>query len=202
MPPDLSSDSEVLDSTETPQQETPRTCTRQIPCCKQTCLGCLSPTDSNHIRNLTTLLNTTNSTATIATLPAPPIDHWLSKITNGIQEAILREDIEELKLFNNLYAHKFMSEPEVLKFDCSDFLTARTNALKIINSSSPVPNSNSPSPSPAPTFQTRRGQRDSTMPADLTSSDSEVLDSLETPFTFIQYIEQKFKSHLSNTTSG
>ena len=60
MPADLtSSDSEVLNSPETPQQETPRTCTRQNPCTKPTCYTCASPSDSNHIRNLTTALNTT-----------------------------------------------------------------------------------------------------------------------------------------------
>ena len=154
MPTDLtSSDSEVLHSTETPQQEPPRTCTRQIPCCKQTCFGYSSPTDGNHIGNLTTTLNMTASTATIAIKPAPPIDHWISEITSGIQDAILREDFADLKLLDDLYAQKFLSKPDVLKFNRSDLFTARTHALKIINSSSPVPNSNSPSPTPTPAAQ-------------------------------------------------
>ena len=59
-------------------------CTMQNPCAKQTCFTCLSPTDSNHIRNLTTALNTTALHATIATQPAPPADHWISELTRVI----------------------------------------------------------------------------------------------------------------------
>ena len=59
----------------------------------------------------------------------------------------------ELKLLTNLYVQKFLSKPDVLKFDCSDLLTARNHALKIISSSSPVPNSNSPSPTPTQAAQ-------------------------------------------------
>ena len=99
---------------------------------------------------LTTALNTTISKATIATLPAPHIDHLISDLTREVQYAILPDDFPELKLLNNLYAQKFKSEPEALKFDPSDLFTARTCAHKIINSSSPVPNSYSPSPPPTP----------------------------------------------------
>ena len=130
MPTNLSSsDSEVSenfsDSPEFPIHENLRTCTRQTPCSKQscltstftadsnsilctmqnpcfkqTCLVCSSPTDSNHIWNLTTALNTTTSKATIATKPAPPIDHWIYNFTGGIQDTILRNDLPKLKFFN------------------------------------------------------------------------------------------------------
>ena len=230
MPANLTySDSEVLNSTESPQQETPRTCTRQTPCTKPTCYTCSSPSDGNHVRNLTTVLNTTTSTASVHPRPAPPtyhwiskltrslqdailtndvrdlkhlyafydrrmisepdilkfdqsqllttldhtqkiidssippsstptqlpnppppIDHWISELTSEIQDPILHDDFMDLKLLTNLYAQKFLSEPDAQKFDCSDLRTARNRALKIINSSSPVPNSNSPSSPPTP----------------------------------------------------
>ena len=120
----------------------------QNPCPKQTCLVCLSPTNGNHIQNLTTALNTTTSKATIATRPAPPIDHWISDLTYAIQDAILRDDWRVLKLLDNIFAQKYVSEPDLLKFDNSDLFTARARASKIINSSSPVLNSYSPSPAP------------------------------------------------------
>ena len=150
MPADLSLDLEVIDSMETPQLETPRTCTRQTPCCKQTCLKCSLPTDGNHIQNLTVPLHPTASTATIANKPAPPIAHWISKLSSEIQDAILQDDFIDLKLLTDLYAQKFLSKPDALKFDHSDLCTAWNNALKIINSSSPVPNFNSPSSPPTP----------------------------------------------------
>ena len=130
-------------SSETPQQETPRTCTRQTPCCKQTCLGCSLPSDGKHIWNLTSALNTSTTTTTITTKPAPPINHWISDITNGLQEAILSEDLELLKSYNSLFTQKLMSEPDALQFDHSDLRVARNHALEIINSFPPVPNSNS-----------------------------------------------------------
>ena len=116
MPINLSpSDSEFTkncsDFPEYPIHKNLRTCTRQTPCGKQSCLTCSfpadsnsipctkqnpctkqtcsSPTDSNFIRNLTNALNTTTSKATIATKPAPPIDHWISDLTSEIQDAIL-----------------------------------------------------------------------------------------------------------------
>ena len=60
------------------------------------------------------------TTTTITTKPAPPINHWISDITNGLQEAILSQDLELLKLYNALYAQKFLSEPDTLQFDHSD----------------------------------------------------------------------------------
>ena len=141
MPVDLNSpDSEVSVPSETPQQENPRTCTRQTPCCKQTCLGCSLPSDGNHVRNLTSALNTPTTTTSTTSKPAPPINHWISDITNGLQEATLSEDLELLKLFNALYAQKFLSEPDALQFYLSNLYIARKHALKIINSS---PHSNS-----------------------------------------------------------
>ena len=108
-----------------PVDSNPALCTSQNLCCKQTCFSCSSPTHSNHIRNLTTLLNTTTSTATIATKPAPPINHWISELTSETRDAILQYYFKDLKLLTTLYAQKFMSEPDVLKFDRSNLLTAR-----------------------------------------------------------------------------
>ena len=227
-----SSDSEVLDSTETPQQETHQTCTRKTPCTKPICYTCSSPSNGNHVQNLTTALNMITSTAIVNSHPAPPtnhwiseltrsfqdailiyhvrdlkhlnafydrcmvsdpdilkfdrsqllttlkhaqkiidssippsstptqvpnppppINHWISELTSENQDAILRDDFVNLKLFTDLYAQKFLSEPDVLEFHRSDLRTAQDHALKIINSSFPVPNSNSPSPTPTPAAQ-------------------------------------------------
>ena len=139
MPVDLNSpDSEVSVPSETPQQENPRTCTRQTPCCKQTCLGCSLPTDGSHVRNLTSALNTPTNAASITSKPALPINHWISDITNGLQEAALNEDLELVKIFNTLFAQQIMSDPAALQFDLSNFYTARKHALTIVNSSPPV----------------------------------------------------------------
>ena len=118
MPADLTSlDSEVLDSTETPQQETPRTCTRQTPCTKPTCYTCASPSDGNHVRNLTTALNTTTSTASVNPCPAPPTNHWISKLTQFLQEADLTNDVRDLNHLNAIYDRCMINEPDVLDFD-------------------------------------------------------------------------------------
>ena len=53
-----------------------------------------------------------------------------------------------MKLFDDIFAQKFVSEPDALKFDNSNLFIAQTLAFEIINSSSPVPNSYSPSPTP------------------------------------------------------
>ena len=135
MPVDLNSpDSEVSVPSETPQQENPRTCTRQTPCCKQTCLRCSLPTNGTHVRNLTSALNTTTTTASTTSKPAPPFNHWISDLTNGLQEAALNEDLELLKVFNALSAQKIMSDPDAMQFDLSNLYTARKHALKTINS--------------------------------------------------------------------
>ena len=173
MPTDLSSsDSEVTENCseipETPFHENLPTCTRQTPCSKQSCLTCWFQVhslqnpcamqtcfvslshDGIHISNLTIALNTTTSKATIATLPAPPIGHWIYDLTHEVQKAILRDDLPELKTLHDNYAQLVRSDPNTLKFNFSDLLTSRTQAHKIINSSSPVSNSYSTSPTPTP----------------------------------------------------
>ena len=196
MPADLSFlDSEVTENfsepPETPLNEILRTCTRQTPCgkqscltcsfpadsnsvpctmqnpwAKQTCFTCLSPTDSNNIQNLTTALNTTWHTS-IATQPAPPADHWISDLTLSFQNAFLLNNLDDLKLLNNLYAQKLLSEHVALKFDRSNLTTTRKHTKQIIKSRSPVPNSPSSSPPPTPSpvsslpgwkFQNARGR--------------------------------------------
>ena len=79
------------------------TCIRQTPCAKPTCFTCLSPSDGNHVRNLTTALNTTTSTATVNTRPAPPTNHWISKLTSSFQDAVLINNVRDLKHINAFY---------------------------------------------------------------------------------------------------
>ena len=152
MPADLtSSDSEVLDSTETPQKETPRTCTRQTPGAKPTCFTCLSPSNGNHVRNLTTALNRTTSTTTVNTCPAPPTNHWISELIRSFQDAILINDVRDLKHLNTFYDRCMVSEPDILKFDLSQLLTTLELAQKTIDSSiSPSSTSTQLSDTPPP----------------------------------------------------
>ena len=120
MPADLtSSDSEVLDSMETPEQETPRTCTGQTPCTKPTCYTCSSPSDGNHVRNLTTALNMTTSIASVNPCPAPPTNHWISELTRSFQDAILIDDVRDLNHLNSINDRHMINEPDSLKFDRS-----------------------------------------------------------------------------------
>ena len=133
MPANLTSlDSEVLNSKETPQQETPRTCTRQTPCAMPTCFTCSSPSDGNHVRNLTTALNMTTSTTTVNTSPALPTNNFLIK------------DVRDLKHLTTFYDYCMVREPDILKFDISQVLATLEFAQKIIDSSiSPRFHSNS-----------------------------------------------------------
>ena len=153
MPADLtSSDSEVLNSMETTQQETPQTSTRQTPCTKPTCYTCSSPSDSNHVRNLTTALNMTTSTTTVNTRLAPPTNHWISKFTLSFQDAILINNVRDLKHLNSFYDHCMINEPDILNFDQSQLFTTLEQAQQIIDSSispssTPTQLSNSPLPS-------------------------------------------------------
>ena len=117
-------------------------CTMQNPCTKQTCFVCLSPTDSNYIQNLTTALNTTTSKATIVTKPASPINHWIHNLTCGIQDAILCNDLPELRALINFYTQKIMSQPDSLNLDRSALLLRGLIDLytqKIMSKPSPTP---------------------------------------------------------------
>ena len=153
MPADLTySDSEVLDSTETPQQETPRTCTRQTPCTKPTCYTCSSPSDGNHVRNLTTALNMTTSIATFTTSLAPPTNHWISKLTRSFQQAVLINDVRDLNHLNAIYDQHMLNETDSLNFDQSQLFITIKHAQQLIDSSispssTPTQLSNSPPPS-------------------------------------------------------
>ena len=145
MPADLTSlDSEVLNSTETPQQVSPRTCTKQTPCDKPTCFTCSSPSNGNHVQTLTTALNMTTSTATVNTRPAPPTNHWISKLTRSFQGAVLINNVRDLKHLNALYNCCMVGEPDILYIDRSQLFTTLEHAQQIINSSiSPSSYSNS-----------------------------------------------------------
>ena len=160
MPANLTSlDSEVLNSKETPQQETPRTCTRQTPCAKPTCFTCSSPSDGNHVRNLTTALNMTTSTTIVNTRPAPPTNHWITKLTRSFQDSILINDVRDLKHLNIFYDHCMVSEPDILKFDRSQLRTTIKHAQQLIDSSispSSTPTQLSNSPPLTPGFKPPR----------------------------------------------
>ena len=138
MPANLtSSDFEVLDSMEIPQQETPQTCS--------------SPSDGNHVQNLTTALNMTTSIATVITSPAPPTNHWISKLTRSFQHAVLINNVRELQHLNAIYDGYMINEPDLFDFDRSQLFTTLEHAQQIIDSSfspssTPTQLSNSPPP--------------------------------------------------------
>ena len=74
---------------------------------------------------------------TIAPPPAPPADHWISKLTCSFQDAILLNEVRDLKHINTFYDHCMVSEPDILKFDRSQLLTTLNLTQKIINASIP-----------------------------------------------------------------
>ena len=118
-------------------RDSPNLHQRQTLCAMPTCFTCSSPSYGNHVQNLTTALNTTTSTTTVNTRPAPPTSHWISELTRSFQDAILINNL------NTFYDHCMVSEPDILKFDWSQLLTTLKLAQKIIDSSI--------SPSPTPT---------------------------------------------------
>ena len=67
---------------------------------------------------------------TVATHPAPPADHWISKLSCSFQDAILRNDVRDLKHLNTFYDHCKVNEPDILKFDGSQLLATLNNAQK------------------------------------------------------------------------
>ena len=106
-------------NTETPRQESQKTCTRNSPCLQQGCLTCSTPTNhvrnldvssTNHVRNLNVSLNNINEQTNSATSPTsltaaeplqPLINHAISTLTAPFQLAIQQKDIDKLKNLRN-----------------------------------------------------------------------------------------------------
>ena len=68
-------------NTETPRQDSQKTCTRNLPCLQQRCLTCSTPinnvcnldvSSTNHIRNLNASLNNPNEQTNSETSPTSP----------------------------------------------------------------------------------------------------------------------------------
>ena len=76
----------------------------------------------------------------MTTRPAPPTNHWISKLTRSFQDAILMDDVRDLNHLNTFYNHSMVSEPDILEFDLSQLLTTLKRTQKVIDSSiSPIP---------------------------------------------------------------
>ena len=58
-------------------------------------------------------------TTNVATTPAPPNNHLISKLTCSFQDAILIDDVRELNYLNTFYDHCMVNEPDILDFDQS-----------------------------------------------------------------------------------
>ena len=93
------------DTSETPRQETQKTCTRNSSCHLQGCLICCTP--NNHVRNLDKALSSSNATPTSPTnvdLPQPLPDHIIMRLTYAFKQATSKlQDMESLAAINTRY---------------------------------------------------------------------------------------------------
>jgi len=125
------------DTSETPHQETQRTCTRTSPCRHQGCLVCCTPT--NHIRNLDEALSNSDApqdspTSNEDTRPPPPPNHLILIFTNRFLDAIKDNDIPDIETTNQLYIKISTTNIEFLTYNCSALRSARLTAINLLNS--------------------------------------------------------------------
>jgi hypothetical protein len=151
------------DAIETPHQEAQRTCTRTSPCQQQGCLVCGTPT--NHVRNLDEALNNSEATQVSPTtdedflsLPTPPPNHLIRKLTIKFLNAIKKEDFLAIETTNKQFISYTETRLESLNYDCSVLYDARLTAMNMLSShkamlnpltSPPFPTTVSPPPPPA-----------------------------------------------------
>ena len=89
-------------NTESPRQDSQKTCTRKSHCLQPGCPICATPPP--HVRNLNVSPTNTNVQTNTVTSPTtterrqPPINHALSDLTDALQHAIQIRDIEELEI--------------------------------------------------------------------------------------------------------
>ena len=78
--PVQNSHSQILGTPETPLQEIPQSCTRQLCWALQTCQVCSPTSTLSHVRDLDIMLNETgtSTTPTHSTRPSAPDDQWIS----------------------------------------------------------------------------------------------------------------------------
>ena len=134
-------------NSESPRQDSQKTCTRNSHCLQLGCSTCATP--APHVRNLNVSLTNTNERTKSATSPTtaapqqPPINHAISTLTAAFQLAIQDEDIGELKSLNTLYESTRAANLNLLTYDRTVLRTARVTALQIITShtaaSTPLP---------------------------------------------------------------
>ena len=127
------------DAIETPHQEAQRTCTRTSPCQQQGCLVCGTPT--NHVRNLDEALNNSEATQVSPTtdedflsLPTPPPNHLIRKLTIKFLNAIKKEDFLAIETTNKQFIFYTETGLESLDYDCSVLYDARLTAMNLLSS--------------------------------------------------------------------
>ena len=118
-------------NTETPRQDSQKTCTRNSPCLQQRCLTCSTLT--NHVRNLDVSLNNINgplnsatslTSPTPAKLPLPPNDNIILLLTVAFQLAIQTNNIDELELLLHLHDETMKSNLDFIRYDRAALRTA------------------------------------------------------------------------------
>ena len=134
-------------NSESPRQDSQKTCTRNSHCLQLGCSTCATP--ASHVCNLNVSLTNTNertksaTSLTTAAPQQPPINHAISTLTAAFQLAIQDEDIGKLKSINSLYELTMSSNLNIITYDCTTLRTARVTTHKIITShtaaSTPLP---------------------------------------------------------------
>ena len=79
---------------------------RGSPCSKPDCLTCRGPVTNNPVRDLTNDLegfNEISRTMTPTKITAP-VDHWITAMTEAFKEAILDQDIFEMRGLHQSYS--------------------------------------------------------------------------------------------------
>ena len=117
----MSTDSTTLFSMEDDGRvsETPipsqKKCTRGSLCSQSDCLVCNRPISNHHIHNLTGDLEDSNLNSR-SNKPNAPADHWISNLIDDFKEAIMDQDIEEMKKLD-IYYWKMSKAPDFVLYN-------------------------------------------------------------------------------------
>ena len=121
--------------TETPCQESQRTCTRNSPCLQQGCMIC--STLINHIGNLDVALNSSIAPPTSPTTPdcpQPPINHPILTLIATFLDAIQQNNMVKLTTFDCLYRQSLQSNLDFLLYDRLNLQATHNTALQLLDS--------------------------------------------------------------------
>ena len=119
---------------ETPIQAIKK-CTRGSPCSRPDCLTCNGPVTNNHLRDLTNYLEGSNEISRTTTLTkiTTPLDHWITTLTSAFKEAILDQDIKEMRGLNQSFSKVTGESLDHLKYNRTEFKKLSFTAMQIVN---------------------------------------------------------------------